>query len=757
MTATPRFPLSALHFPLSALTAAGSGKRRAGRGLAVALLLALFTPGSLMAEERRNAGLVAPIPSAITTEATSRLRSALYGPLRHYEDERNREPAKTGTFYLICDFNPDGRENASDDPGACQTLARYLRDLQKQHGIHVLAYVHGKVTRHAVLPVLACSEIIMADNPSAKFGKVAEPGKPLEELDRLAYDKIPNPRYPSVLIRKMYDKNVEVLKARQGEYRDANERPRPQGEPVTGLSAGDTALYSFAQARDLSLCQPVPRNSIDEVRDRYQLPPASLYPALDHISAWRIVVSGPITGELKEKVKRRVRKALGQKANLLIFELSCGDGESEAAHELAVFLNELNDNRREPIETIAYITANADNTAAFLAFACNKIVMQREVKQGNQIIQKGGRLGGFDRYLQDHRSLAPTIRRNLAELAAKKHYPAILAEGMVDPDLHIIAVESTKEESARKFLSEAELKADQQGDRRWRSVGVIKPANAAEEGKCLTLKADQARDLGLAREVVGGFDEVCELEGVSPADVHTADSDWLDALVDFLKDPWTSVVLVMLGITCLILELKMPGVGLPGIISAICFLLFFWSHSQVSGQIVWLAFLLFLLGLILIGLEIFVIPGFGVTGISGILLVLGSIGLVAYGHWPRSNEEWIGYGQALGPFSISIIGALGAAFVLARYLPHIPYVNRLMLKPEEAAGEAREELMDSIRPEMAALLGAIGVAATPLRPAGKVQFGDDFVDVVAEGSYVMPGTRVQVVEIEGNRIVVKEV
>src|SRR6185437_2364375 len=259
------------------------------------------------------------------------------------------------------------------------------------------------------------------------------------------------------------------------------------------------------------------------------------------------------------------------------------------------------------------------------------------------------------------------------------------------------------------------------------------------------------------REVVNSFEELCELEGISPAEVHTADSDWLDGLIDFLRDPWTSVVLVMLGITCLILELKMPGVTLPGIVSAVCFLLFFWSHSQVSGQIIWLAFLLFLLGLILLALEIFVIPGFGITGISGIILVLGSIGLVAYCHWPRSNDEWLGYGQALVPFMLSIVGALVLAFVLARYLPHIPYANRLMLKPQGEADEFGEETVDAIHPEMAALLGAIGVAATPLRPAGKVQFGEDFVDVIAEGCYVMPGTRVQVVEIEGNRVVVKEV
>ena len=93
---------------------------------------------------------------------------------------------------------------------------------------------------------------------------------------------------------------------------------------MSGLGPGETVLYTFTQARDLGLCQPVARNSIDEVRERYQLPPVSLQPALDRVIAWRVVLDGPITGELKEKVKRRVRKALGQKANLLILELACG-------------------------------------------------------------------------------------------------------------------------------------------------------------------------------------------------------------------------------------------------------------------------------------------------------------------------------------------------------------------------------------------------------------------------------------------------
>jgi membrane-bound ClpP family serine protease len=726
-------------------------------GWRIVFCIGLLLPASSSAQERRNAGLVVPIPTTITTEAKSRLGSALYGPLRRYEEDRNRDPQGVGNFYLLCDFNPDNRDNASDDPGACQSLARYLRDLQRNQGIQVIAFVHGKVTRHAVLPVLACSEILMSQDPPANLGKVADPQHPLDRLDRFAFDDIANKRYSPVLIHKMYDAEIDVIKGRDGLFHDRNEKPLPTGEPVSGFGAGDTAFFSFEQAGKFGLCQPMACDTIDAALERYQLPRGILYPALDRIVAWRIVLKGPVNGEMKERVKRRIRQALGEKANVLILELACGGGESEAAFDLALFLTELNDNRREPVETIAYITGRARDTAALLAFACNKIVMQREIKKNGQSIQEGANLGGFDRYVMEHPEREATIRRNLAEIAEKKHYPRLLAEGMLDRDLRIHIVKSTKEESTRKFMSKADLEADQRGEQHWQSVGVIKPPGGKEENNYLTLTAEQARELGLVREVVNNYEELCELEGINAGDVRTADSDWLDGLVDFLRDPWTSVVLVMVGITCLILELKMPGVGLPGIISAVCFLLFFWSHSQVSGQIVWLAFLLFLLGLILLGLEIFVVPGFGVTGISGIILVLGSIGLVAYGHWPRSNEEWLAYGQALGPFTISIVGAIVSAFTLARYLPHIPYANRLVLKPQDELSEFGEEAPNSIHPELAALLGAIGVAATPLRPAGKVQFGDDFVDVVAEGSYVLPGTRVQVVEIEGNRVVVKEV
>jgi membrane-bound ClpP family serine protease len=206
----------------------------------------------------------------------------------------------------------------------------------------------------------------------------------------------------------------------------------------------------------------------------------------------------------------------------------------------------------------------------------------------------------------------------------------------------------------------------------------------------------------------------------------------------------------------LILELKLPGVGLPGVVAAVCFILFFWAHLADS-QFWLLAVLLFVLGLILLGLEVFVLPGLGVAGISGTVLVVLSLALVTLEKKPETQEEWVSFGTTMASFGLSMMGAVVAALTVAWYLPSIPYVNRLVLKAPADQAEGDETAADLVSPQLAALLGAIGVTVTPLRPAGKVKFGDEYVDVVTESSYVQPGSRVQVIEIEGNRIVVKEV
>ncbi len=547
--------------------------------------------------------------------------------------------------------------------------------------------------------------------------------------------------FPLAVVRKMYDKDLVVVKVSPVgkviyKYVDAKEaadnNPPLHADPVPGLGPAEIAFYDFAQAREYGLlASQDPQNKLADALGDFGLPANSVYPLMDQTVAYRIKVEGVIDGRLKEDVESRLGRALHEKANVLILDLECADGDDRTAYELGQSIAGLKDRADRPIKTVAYVSSSARNTAAFLALACDEIVMQENAV-----------LGDFESYLQEHPGRAEEVRTELKDIAESSYYPPALAEGMANPDVRVVRADDGA------VLTEAEWKSSQKAH--GPNATDVKPA-----GVYLKLSAADARKVGVVEKVVKDYNDFCTQENVKTDEVG---GDWLNGLAWFLCLPVTSVVLVMIGVTCLIIELKMPGASLPGVIAAVCFVLFFWSQSQTHPEITWLAVLLFILGLLLIGVEVFIMPGTGVCGISGALLTVAGLALVAFGKWPETTNDWLGFGQKLGPYSISIVVAVVMAFTAVRYLKHIPFLNRLLLKPPgEAAADGETSVSEALQPELASLLGAIGVAATPLRPAGKTQFGEQFVDVVAEGGYVRPGARVQVIEIEGNRVVVKEV
>src|SRR5262249_2632737 len=155
-----------------------------------------------------------------------------------------------------------------------------------------------------------------------------------------------------------------------------------------------------------------------------------------------------------------------------------------------------------------------------------------------------------------------------------------------------------------------------------------------------------ARSLKVARHVVTGREvrQVYAEYGLEADQVKEITPDWLDQIASFLRLPVVRFLLVMIAITCLILEFKIPGATAPRLIPAVCFVLFFWAQSHLSGQIIILAILLFLLGLILIAIEVFVLPGFGFVGISGILLIVIGLGLATIERAPQSQSDWLNLG-----------------------------------------------------------------------------------------------------------------
>jgi membrane-bound ClpP family serine protease len=704
-------------------------------------------PGQEGAEEQGD-GLFITVRNPIDTKVVNRVLSST----RRFLDRADHRGLK-----IVYDFNPDGFASNSTDYGTCRDLAEAILKLQD---ITTIAFVHNDVTGHTVLPVLACKEIVMS--PRAKLGDAMRgQSDPLEEDKLVFYKRVAKGRgrYPAIVL-KMVDRDLEVFEGRlrNGDtwYIDKREEAEEikkgfvlsQREPV--LKAGAVKLYDVAEADKYGLREHLLMDTRQAIKEAYQLPTSSLREdPLEGRSpnAWRTVVSGVLNKKMQETLTRRVRRAVGRGANLIILQLECGDGDAEVARDLGDFFRELrDDNGQYPVMTIAYVTREARNTAAFLAFGCTDIVMAKDAK-----------LGDFKGYVEERPSMDKVIGKSLEDLADKQGYPPLLARAMTDPKLIVYLVRSQKGKfTERRLVTGEDWEEDRKGDRKWVQEQLIKPA-----GQWLSVDAVDAKRLDVARYVYdgepSGFGRWLE-DKYGLETVHDARGDWLDEVAAFLCLPVVSVFLVMIGITGLILELKIPGVGLPGVVAALCFVLYFWAHYEpVRGHLTFLAILLFFLGLVLIGLEIFVIPGFGVTGISGIVLIIVSLGLVTLVKKPETTQEWLDFTATLTTLGLGLGGAVVGAMILAWYLPHIPWANRLVLVPPAEAPALVEEAGPSGEGSLAALLGTMGVAATALRPAGMARFGEAYVDVVTEGNYVAEGARVQVIEIEGNRIVVKEV
>jgi membrane-bound ClpP family serine protease len=204
----------------------------------------------------------------------------------------------------------------------------------------------------------------------------------------------------------------------------------------------------------------------------------------------------------------------------------------------------------------------------------------------------------------------------------------------------------------------------------------------------------------------------------------------------------------------MIFEFSTPGIGVPGFIAALCFLLFFWSQ-YLHGTAGWLEILLFIGGVLCLAREIFVLPGMGIFGIGGGLMIIVSIVLASQTFVVPTNA----YQMRQFPVSLMMVasgmaGGLAAVAAIRRFLPDTPYFNRMMLKPP--VGEERDAL--SRRESLAYfehLHGKRGQTATPLVPAGKALFGDELVDVRSDGEFLPKGTPVIVAEVTGSIVVVR--
>lgn len=255
------------------------------------------------------------------------------------------------------------------------------------------------------------------------------------------------------------------------------------------------------------------------------------------------------------------------------------------------------------------------------------------------------------------------------------------------------------------------------------------------EGEPLTLTASQAVDLGIANGLSSSLPAAIVDAGFGRPEVARLEPTFLERSASFLSLPVVSTLLLAIGAIGIILELLNPGTFIPAGIGVAALALYFFG-GYLAGLAGLLEFALFAGGVLLVLAEVFLTPGFGVAGVVGALAVVASVFLT----FPDP-------GQAALVLSGAAVLTGAGTVALFRVFPGTRIAGRLIL--QEVAGDLKPNPYSE-------LLGAEGLALTPLRPSGTALFGDRRITVVTEGDLIDPRSRVKVVLVEGTRVVVRQ-
>jgi membrane-bound serine protease (ClpP class) len=458
-----------------------------------------------------------------------------------------------------------------------------------------------------------------------------------------------------------------------------------------------------------------------------------------------------IDESVRDSILRRIEEARAWGADCVVLDIESYGGEVGSSVETG---DEIYDLGRE-IHTIAYVQRKAISGAAMLSIACREIVMNEVANIGDsQVIMAAG----------TEVKIAPekfqtTVAAKFRTYAKGNGYPVEVAEAMVRAEMEVHRYRKPLDpEDPSKGYEWVYVRTDSGGSppSEWdiQEWGWIDKTLVVPKGQLATFTADEAIEFSVCSRIEPTLESLIESISAPDAEVVTLGWTWAEKASRWLLG-WR-FLLFLVGAGALYFALKMPGTGVPEALAVIAFGLFF-GASALAGFAGPIELILFVVGLALIVLEIFVFPGIGVAGIAGLFMVLGSIALAAI---PENIGELSGPEGEYGPYLIQIAGefmlgvflAILAVFILARNLPKVPFFRRLSLEPPAAlAGTGSASAVTT----EASLVGDRGVAESRLRPSGRARIGRKVYDVVTEGGFVEPGQEVRVVAVRGNAIIVR--
>lgn len=402
-----------------------------------------------------------------------------------------------------------------------------------------------------------------------------------------------------------------------------------------------------------------------------------------------IPVENTVESGLLAFINRSIKEAENAGADLIIYQLHTPGGAVDAASDISKSI------QATSIPSVAFVNTRALSAGAYLALYADEIYMTPGATMGAAAVITGDGNAADDKsqsyWLQEMENAAESTGKN-----------PIYALAMADKEIDL-------------------------------------PEVGAPKGTLLTLGPKDALEVGYSKGTVSSLDELLQTLGYEGAEVVTTKVSVAESIARFITHPVVVPILLSIGSLGLVLELYSPGFGIPGAMGISALLLFFYGHL-VAGLAGMETIILFVVGVILIVLEIFV-PG-GILGVLGLGAVIVSFFL--------AMDDIASTGIALLIAMLVTIGAMVLLFTV--FGKRIRIFDRIILRDSTNTEQGYVSNVSRIE-----LVGQIGVTLTALRPSGTAVINEERIDVVTEGMFIEAKKKVRIVKAEGSRIVVREI
>ena len=645
-------------------------------------------------------------------------------------------------------------------------LAEHLYE-RKQQGTQIIVYIDGRaIGPVAILPFLA--DELWSDQ-FASWGDIYYQAEELVSKNLLRsslMSLIPEANPKRILLAQaMLDSNLSVTDSSGHWTIDS----KAKGRLIS--PAGEALVVSSAQLRQLALLKGIldPISFRSKFNSDYQpqnvgvaanLPKEEKLQQLlnpDTKSIGYLYIGGHDQG-IDQSTWIYLRSALEHykktKPAFIVMELNTPGGEVFAAQRMSDALVQLDKKYNIPI--VAVINDWAISAGAMLAYSSRFITSIPAASMGaaEPVFPTQGGMESAPEKINS------ALRADFANRARTYDRSPLLAEAMVDKDVVLV----WRHGEIIKLDSNEDIRKD----------GTQPDQVITRKGKLLTLdgvqlESYQVSDLVLSKDPIakeGIPNGVALLLAQEPfsqmanVQVDVFEMDWKGNFFAFLAQPAVASLLLLGVMMGFYAEMSTPGIGFPGIIALIC--LFFMALSSYSMEAAaWLELLLIAVGLALLALELFILPGFGIAGILGAVLCLGGLfgvlipgaGSVSYDYSTSTfNAAGVAVLERLTWFSASMLIACILTFFLSRYMtPKLRAFSHLVLNDsqESSRGYVASSQEDAFPP-----IGSLGTVHAILRPAGKVEIQGDIYDAVSGGRFIPKGEGVVIVAVEAGHIVV---